>query len=282
MGIKNNKEQITTSNLITIKKTLNHMYNLINNNPEEYNINRELVKQLITSFQQTVYGKENIEWICFIYQVKVEALCSKTIMYEDIQLILMNKNSIDIFDEKMKNIYPFLYESVWDKSIFEKKAVRENIRDLFTYEISWSIPDKKSIDITTKYSQGKILSVGSGRGLWEAFIKKQKEIIATDINPPFETFLDVEQISGTDAIKKYEDHTTLFLNWPPYRTSLAYDCITNFKGNTLIYVGERENGCTADKKFFDVLEKDWKCILSYEIIRWYDINDSIFVYQKIH
>jgi len=60
---------------------------------------------------------------------------------------------------------------------------------------------------------------------------------------------------------------------------MASDTLRQFRGDTLIYIGEGEGGCTADDMFFDRLD-EWKHIETIDIPQWDGIYDRLSVYQR--
>ena len=57
-------------------------------------------------------------------------------------------------------------------------------------------------------------------------------------------FIDIENIDAKSAVIKYNDFSVLLLCWPPHWNEMAYESIINFRGDTIIYIGEPENYAT--------------------------------------
>jgi len=132
-----------------------------------------------------------------------------------------------------------------------------------------------------------ILEVCAGLGLWAALIRVAGgNIKATD---PFtshgtsrkNTFINVEPIDADTAVKKYRDAKVLFLCWPGHNESYAADALEKFKGNKVVFIGEDRKGCTADKKFYDLLKKFWKLKMYMPLEQWPGVNDKLFLYDRI-
>jgi len=148
-------------------------------------------------------------------------------------------------------------------------------RDSFTKIFSWAIPDKKTIDDIKTFVDGdSVLEIGAGNGLWYYLLKKLGvNIHATDIYND-----NVEVLTNIEALEKYETNV-LFMCWPPYSDSMAYESLKKFNGNKLIYIGEGEGGFTGDYYFHEELE-EWKFEKMISIKMWYGINDSVFLYVR--
>jgi hypothetical protein len=156
-----------------------------------------------------------------------------------------------------------------------------------------------------------LLEIGSGFGLWSALInlsinynKKKDEkivnVIATDkIKYPDEyLYYNVKKRDYIYAIEEYSDiNSCLFLCWPPYNSPVASESLKQFKGNYLIFIGEFTditneymNANVATREFFEILDKEWEGVSPknwqpntenyFGIPNWYDIEDSIYFYQR--
>ena len=131
--------------------------------------------------------------------------------------------------------------------------------------------------------------MGSGFAYTESIAKEQgADIIATDLKPSKENgwcrdgefFCDVEEIDAVSAVKKYRDRN-IFMAWPPYDTSMAYDvALAMTPGTHLIYVGEGCGGCNGDDQFFEYLGDQFEEIDDLAIPRWFGLNDYCSVYRK--
>ena len=164
---------------------------------------------------------------------------------------------------------------------------RYDSREKFRTGVSWHVPTQSLIDLLKAHSP--LVSVGSGFAYTESIAKEQgADIIPTDLKPNSSNgwcrdgkfFCDVEEIEAVDAVKKYKDRN-IFMAWPPYDTSMAYDvALAMTPGTHLIYVGEGWGGCNGDDQFFEYLRDQFEEIDDLEIPRWFGLNDYCSVYQK--
>lgn len=86
---------------------------------------------------------------------------------------------------------------------------------------------------------------------------------------------------GVERAAQYPD-AALFLCWPPYNTSMAYDALRFYSGDMLIYCGEGRGGCTASDPFFQLVAEEWELVAenSSTHIAWDGIRDSVAIFTR--
>lgn len=174
-----------------------------------------------------------------------------------------------------------------NKILDEKYRDNLNIRMLyFKNRISWAVPNQDFIKTCQEFvDDDSILSIGSGRSFIEKlFLLKKIKVHPTD-NYKWQMnghFCKVEKINHKNAIKKYSDANVLMLIWPPHSDPMASESLKLFKGNKVIYVGEGIGGCTANNKFFDLLNKEWNVEKCFEMSRFKpcSVYDSCLFYTR--
>ena len=132
--------------------------------------------------------------------------------------------------------------------------------------------------------------MGAGLGYWAKLISKAGgDIICFDAFP---NKLGINHFHSSSVNPYYEikmgfpedlcfhSNRTLFLCWPPYDNPMASDCLTHYKGSTVIYIGEGDGGCTADDNFHETLYKDFEEIECIFIPQWDGIHDSLTIYKR--
>jgi hypothetical protein len=188
-----------------------------------------------------------------------------------------------------------LVKEEWDLAIkegtkrfsFDADLFRK--REEFRIGISWHIPTDELINAIKEYSP--VVSVASGFAYTESLaIKEGADVIATDVCPNKDNHwcrdgifhIPVEEIRADDAVKKYSNRN-VFMAWPPYDTSMAFDVASEMeKERILIYVGENQGGCTGNDDFFQYLETHFEELdISVDIPRWGGIYDEARVYKKV-
>jgi hypothetical protein len=151
---------------------------------------------------------------------------------------------------------------------------------------AWAVPDEHAIEIILKYSP--IVEIGCGTGYWASLIASKGGIVfpydahvpGIDRNPYEHEITYCNVLRGSiEVLDKLK--FTLFLCWPPHNNSFAYDALMRYRGDTLIYVGEDEYGCTADRTFFKELSRHWKFIEGHKLPQWDGIYDYLEVHKRI-
>ncbi len=151
---------------------------------------------------------------------------------------------------------------------------------------SWAIPDREAIELIVKYSP--LVEVGAGNGYWAYLISQLGgEIICFDkypgkIHQSEEYFEQMwYPVSGEDEniVTEFSDRS-LFLCWAPYNDDMAVNCLRNYSGNTVVYVGEGVDGCCANDAFFELLTEKFTLCDGAEIPSYLGINDKLFVFQR--
>lgn len=62
---------------------------------------------------------------------------------------------------------------------------------------------------------------------------------------------------------------------------MAFDALSYYEGEWLLYIGEFEGGCCADDLFFQALAEDWEEVeVHYDMIQWSGINDYAALYRR--
>jgi hypothetical protein len=180
---------------------------------------------------------------------------------------LKNKQVIE-----MEIIQPDFSKIQWDQ-LPQKR--REYVRDH-----SWAIPTLEAIRVIRKYAP--IIEVGAGGGYWSHLISLDGTTTVTLDNQTntYQKTWRSSQRGGAELLHLYSDHS-LFLCWPPHDSSMASDCLLAFKGKYLIYIGEDQDGCTADDQFFSILKESF---LEIEIVRiptWPNIHDQLRIFKRV-
>jgi hypothetical protein len=188
----------------------------------------------------------------------------------------------------------------------ENSKLTFEARDLFNQFMSWSVPSQSVIDaIKTFVGSACVVDYACGLGLW-TYLMRANGINAKCYDPIMSPsrhyFVDVKYGIGhapnirlpavIDAEiqmhhKRDIDQTMqqgnacLFMSWPPYDSSVAFDTLSNFRGNKLIYIGESEGGCTADDNFFEELQSHWTVVRhSGRIRHWDGMYDQLYFYVR--
>lgn len=163
----------------------------------------------------------------------------------------------------------------------------------FNKYISWWCPTFDTIQEMAQIisavdpEKKRVLEVGSGSGLASRLLVMNGCTVYSTDHDPFPTaqsFHLVEKLPALDAMKKYRDAPTLLMAWPPQSGHEGYemsaDCIKNFTGTQIIYVGEPEGGCTGHPDFFKrIASGKWSLYKKLSVRRWPGLYDRVYVYR---
>jgi len=184
---------------------------------------------------------------------------------------------------------PYLREYQTSESVKDRYSLRlYHERESCVKKYSWAIPTDEAIAQLVKYSP--IIEIGAGLGYWAALahiqgcvydaydqdISNKNAYVADDATPWFPV--------REGSIPELADHpgSTLFLCWPDYDSSFAFDALKAYKGERVIYVGEGEGGCTGDDAFHERLNRKWNHIGNVELPQWPGIHDFMSIWERKH
>lgn len=163
-------------------------------------------------------------------------------------------------------------------------------------DYTWAIPDPETLAFVFKWLGPQAIEMGAGTGYWASLLAAMGlDILAFDACPPdkianyyhhpendetglWTVFYPVE-VGDPTTLKDHPDRT-LFLCWPPYDKPMGYECLQNYPGQRIVYIGEGDGGCTGDDEFFTLLERDWHPIAEHAGIQWDGIHDTVQVYER--
>ena len=154
---------------------------------------------------------------------------------------------------------------------------------------SWAIPNQEAIDALVQHSP--IVELGAGTGYWASLVAAAGgEIVCFD-NRTFPgkeegVWLYQDQPSyypvaeGDESVLSAYPQHSLLLCWPNYHSSFASDALKAFQGQTVLFIGENEGGCTGDQAFFDLLDAQFEFVESVNIPQYYGIRDGLMIFRR--
>lgn len=144
-------------------------------------------------------------------------------------------------------------------------------RDKYVKKYTWAIPTWEAVKKISSYSP--LVEIGAGSGYWASLIQDAGGVcVPFDVDPWKHTFCNVLE-EGPEVLVNFPQYT-LFLCWPPYDASMAADCLKYYCGNTVIYIGEGNGGCTGDDLFHEKLEAKYKKVDWFEVPQFYGLHDK--------
>ena len=190
-------------------------------------------------------------------------------------------------------------------------------RTWVTSQWAWAIPDPQVITFIVEWLAGRsVVELGAGSGYW-AWLLAQSGVdvraydrapighedswfkgtrgsrSAQSTAPPKEWHPVFEGDESVLALPENADRV-LFLCWPNYNSTFAYDALKAYQGDYVIYVGEGDGGCNGDDLFWmlvegatpwldDVvphIEQEWDRDASCQMIQWSGIHDNLTIYKR--
>lgn len=120
------------------------------------------------------------------------------------------------------------------------QSINEEIeaRKEFVSKFGEEIPNNFLIQKIKNFIYNDIcLEIGSGLGLWAAYLKEQKvKIFPSDISDNKNSFCSIYQSSAQKAIEQIPTNC-LFISHPPINSQEFYNCVRHYQGDKLIFVG---------------------------------------------
>ena len=164
---------------------------------------------------------------------------------------------------------------------------RRELASLF----AWAVPNARALDVLA--AQAPLLECGAGMGYWAALLRARGvDVVACDARPPGRgsgnafhrraraPWTAVERASSLAAVRRHRGRT-LMLCWPPYDDDAAsYDVLRAYRGETLVYVGEPDEGATGSVRFRRELALNWTLAEAVPLPRWPLLRDTLMVYRR--
>lgn len=156
-------------------------------------------------------------------------------------------------------------------------------------QYAWAVPNDEAIRAIVKHSP--IIEIGAGSGYWASLISQAGGVIfcyddGSRQDDQGQWIYEGQQYHTVNrgnqdvlANGQYDDHA-LMLCWPEYGSSDAHDALCNYRGQTVIYIGEGYGGCTGDDAFHEALEHDFELTNSVAIPRYWGIRDRLEIYRR--
>ena len=193
---------------------------------------------------------------------------------------------------------PRLRDGLWLPARLVNYITEIRRRRRFMREYGWAVPSPAAAgSIAAFVGVRRVIEAGAGAGLWARLLSDfGVSVTATDDgswsadpesnkrNLPggfpiaLGRFFPVERLDGVEAIRWYADHEALLLCWPPPDRPMANACLSAFRGDSLVYIGDRR--CTGDEAFRSALATGWRLVETVELPSWPGIDDTVYMYRR--
>lgn len=161
-------------------------------------------------------------------------------------------------------------------------------RNDFVHKYAWTITDPDSVNFIRNVAYYGLVDPLAGTGYW-AYVLAQidVDVVCYDLHTidtnhwhkGMEPWVDVEQLDSTLAVVKHPDRV-LLLAWPPYGEDVGLNTIAAYQGDKIVYIGEGESGCTGNAAMHQLLDEEWRKLLTHRPVQWWGLHDLITVYER--
>jgi SAM-dependent methyltransferase len=143
---------------------------------------------------------------------------------------------------------------------------------------AWAVPTEEAIDAIAQHAR-RVLEVGAGNGYW-AYLMAQKgiDVLAVDAKPAAKTWHAVS--SGDERTARAHPDRALMLCWPDRGDTWASLALAEYRGDTVIHVGEFMRG-TGEFFVFWQLWHDWIEVCRVTIPQWWNRSDDLRIYKRV-
>jgi hypothetical protein len=168
-------------------------------------------------------------------------------------------------------------------------AMPLGVRHFAVEKYAWAVPNRKALETIAHY--GPLVEMGAGNGYWAALLEHKVQIM------PFDGFTEDFGFSleaswsekllpgGPEELQRFDPSWTLLLIWPPYNDSFGADCLRQFRGKHVCFVGENAMGCSGDAEFHFLLEHGFEEIERVLLPSWStasgNLSDDLCVYRRV-
>jgi len=156
---------------------------------------------------------------------------------------------------------------------------------------SWAIPTEQALAVLAKHAP--LVECGAGMGYWAALLRARGvDALAYDLVPPGggrrnayhrrrrRPWISVGRAPAAAAARRHGDRA-LLLCWPPYDDDAgSYAALRAYRGETVIHIGEHDDGATGSVRFHRELRLNWTPIEEVDLPHWPALRDRLRVYRR--
>lgn len=148
---------------------------------------------------------------------------------------------------------------------------------------SWVIPSHEALSSCVRLAKtGKIIEIGSGSGYWTSLLRGYgADVIAVDPHPASRHFIwDTIRRKGEEYLTDQGGcpDRALFMCWP--RGSFGDKVLQAYNGDTLLWIGEAQDGWQTTWSLKETRFPDWHLIESIILPSWVGMKPILCMYQK--
>ncbi|NMA84055.1 MAG: hypothetical protein GX962_09355 [Epulopiscium sp.] len=219
--------------------------------------------------------------IAFLDFQGLHMICRKILEFTQEHILIS-----DEIEERIKNrIIPIKYP---DFILQDFNISSSKLRERLIEHMGYVLLSKIWIEALSRWiGSRRCLEVMAGTGALTCELRKcGVDIVATD-NYSWKkcnTWVHVDEIDAVEAVEKYKNVDILIMSWPPYQNDIAFEVLNKMRmvnpDCRMVYIGEEEGGCTANDKFFSLIEEiedESFHKVKLEFQNWSGIHDRPFL-----
>ena len=117
-------------------------------------------------------------------------------------------------------------------------------------------------------------------GLWSLLLRAAGvEMVTTDVNASrADDHAAVEAMEAEAAVRSHRECEGLLFVWPPFRSDAAFRALRAFKGDRVVYAGDRR--FTGDGELQEALEREWRLVERLLIPAWPGLDDYVYLFER--
>jgi hypothetical protein len=193
------------------------------------------------------------------------------------------RRSLDAGQNPYLELFRLLMSS--PSRLLDLEERRHELASLF----SWAIPTDAALDALARHAP--LVECGAGMGYWLALLRARGvDAVGYDRSRPGKSnawhsrarslWTAIGRLKSVEAARRHPERT-LVLCWPPYDDDAAsYEVLRAYRGNTLIHVGERDQGTTGSVRFHRELALNWTLTEELELPHWPRLQDRVMVHRR--
>lgn len=163
---------------------------------------------------------------------------------------------------------------------FEANQSAPGARRAFSERYSAGIPNDIALGAIAELKM-PIVEVGAGNGYWAAILQARGvDTIAYDIVSPGKRGFTRVQVGDETSAANHGDRA-LMIVCPPANDPMAGNTLKNYKGDTLVFVGDDRPSISGDAAFQRDLADNWRAARMVPLPNWPGGTDNLVIYKRV-
>jgi len=150
-------------------------------------------------------------------------------------------------------------------------------RQYLVERFGWAIPNDDVLSYISDTFES-IVEVGAGDGYWANLLSSRGVDVSAYDKNSFSKHYDVTH-QDARQLESTINNSPLLMVWPPVNDNLAAHMVS-FWPSHVLYVGEQRGGCTANDKFFDLIDQYYGLVEQIDIPSYEGVHDNFYHYVR--